>query len=137
MQMHYVILSLQHQWFGDSVNSTCHHDNGGMKVLKSQYETTNQTWIQNLKNQLANEKLLESKTGEKFITWVKNMHDQMTATGISITRKDLEHRCIRILPPKYDGLVMALNTQNTNPPLTFQDFSAMLLEEKMCQKTRT
>ena len=73
-----------------------------------------------------------------YIVSLKIMYnDQMTAIGITITSEDLVRRCIRILPPKYDGLVTALNTQNRNPPLNFEDFSAMLLGEEMYQKMRT
>ena len=79
---------------------------------------------------------MESENAEKFITRVKNLRDQMIAIGITITSKDLARRCIGILPPKYDGLVTTLNTQNRNPPLNFEDFSAMLLEEEMHQNTR-
>ena len=58
-------------------------------VLKNQYETMNLMWIQNLENQLANERLQESENAKKFITRVKNLHDQMTTIGISITSEDL------------------------------------------------
>lgn len=44
-------------------------------VLKNQYETTNQTRIQNLENQLANERLVESENAKKIIKRVKNLHD--------------------------------------------------------------
>ena len=100
------------------------------EILKNQYETTNQTWIQNLEAQLVNEKLSVSEMEEKFITKVKSLCNQMTAIGITITSEDLAQRCIQILPLKYDSLVMALNTRNRNLPLNFEDFSAMLLDEE-------
>ena len=85
--------------------------------------------IQNLENQITNECFFEFEAGEKFITRVKNLRDQMIAISTTITDEDLAHRCILILPPKYDGLVMAQNTQNINPPLSLEDFSVMILEE--------
>ena len=61
----------------------------------------------------------------------------MTAIGITIMSEGLARRCIWILPPKYNGLITALNTQNKNLPLYFEDFNAMLLEEEIRQNTRT
>ena len=105
-------------------------------ILRSQYETRNQTRIQNLENQLAAEKLSEGEAVETFITRIKNLRDQMAAVGISKTKEDLARRCMRVLTHKFDGLVTALNTQVRNPPLTFEEFSAMLLEEEMRLKSR-
>ncbi|KAH7424974.1 hypothetical protein KP509_11G035000, partial [Ceratopteris richardii] len=50
--------------------------------------------------------------------------------------KELARRCVRVLPAKYDGLVTTLNTQVRPNPLTFEEFSAMLLEEEMRLRNR-
>ena len=85
---------------------------------------------------LAAERCSDGESAETFITRIKNLCDQMAAVGITKTSEELARRCIRILPQKYDALVMTLNTQVRNPPLTFEEFSAMLLEEEMRMKTR-
>lgn len=105
-------------------------------ILKNQYETRNQTRIQNLENQLAAERLNEDEAAESFVSRMKNLRDQMAAVGIAKSSEDLARRCIRVLPPKYDGLVTALNTQVRTPPLTFEEFTAMLQEEEMRLKSR-
>ena len=105
-------------------------------LLKNQYETRNQTRIQNLENQLAAERLAEGEAAEIFITRIKGLCDQMAAVGIAKTSEELARRCIRVLPQKYDGLVTALNTQIRTPPLTFEEFSSMLLEEELRLKSR-
>lgn len=105
-------------------------------ILARQYETKNHTRIQNLENQLAAEKLGEGERVEDFIKRIKDLQDQMAAVGVAKTPEDLARRCIRILPAKYDGLVTALNTQVRPSPLTFEELSAMLLEEELRLKTR-
>ena len=51
-------------------------------ILKGQYETQNQTQIQNLANQLAMEKFNEGETAKAFITHIKNLSDLMAGAGI-------------------------------------------------------
>ncbi|XP_057969584.1 uncharacterized protein LOC131158743 [Malania oleifera] len=73
--------------------------------LKNQYETRNQTRIQNLESQLAAEKLYNGELAEVFITRIKNLCDQMVAVGIAKTNEELGRRCIRVSPSKYDSLI--------------------------------
>lgn len=105
-------------------------------VLRNQYETRNQTRIQNLENQLAAERFAEGETVEAFITRIKDLRDQMAGAGVQITSEELARRCLRICPPKYDGLVTALNTQVRPQALTFEEFTALLLEEELRLKSR-
>ena len=79
-------------------------------ILRGQYETRNQTRIQNLENMLAAERCSDGESAETFITRIKNLCDQMAAVGITKTSEELARRCIRILPQKYNALVMTLNT---------------------------
>ena len=48
----------------------------------------------------------------------------------------MAHRCIRVLPSKYDGIVTTLKSQVRPTPLKFDELSAMLLEEEIRLKTR-
>ncbi|MCO5581175.1 hypothetical protein L7F22_035053 [Adiantum nelumboides] len=105
-------------------------------ILARQYETRNQTRIQNLENRLADQRHLDTEKAEDFIKRIKNLQDQLAVVGVVITPKDLTRRCIRSLPPKYDGLVTALNTQVRPTPLTFEKFCIMLLEEEVRLKSR-
>ena len=79
-------------------------------ILKGQYETQNQTRIQNLENQLAMEKFNEGETAEAFITRIKNLRDLMAGAGIKKSSEDLARKCLLVCPPKFDGLVTALST---------------------------
>lgn len=105
-------------------------------ILARQYEAHNHTRIQNLENQLAAEKLADGEKVEAFIKRLKDLIDQLAAVGVAISPEDLARRCIRILPAKYDGLVTALNTQVRPTLLTFEELSAMLLEEELRLNTR-
>ena len=58
-------------------------------ILKGQYETQNQTWIQNLENQLAMENFNKGETHDAFITCIKNLRDLMAGVGIKKSSKDL------------------------------------------------
>jgi len=78
----------------------------------------------------------EGEAREQFITQIKNLRDQMAAVGIKKTSEELASFCIRVLPRKYDSLATALNTQVRTPPLTFEEFGAMLVEEEMRLKAR-
>ena len=105
-------------------------------ILKGQYETQNQTRIQNLENQLAMEKFNEGETAEAFITRIKNLCDLMAGARIKKSSKDLAWKCLLVCPPKFDGLVTTLNTQVRPSPLTFEDFCALLQEEELRIKAR-
>ena len=76
----------------DSVLTLIQHTTKAPKawnILKGQYETQNQTRIQNLKNQLAMEKFNEGETAEAFITVVKNLRDLIAGVGIKKLSVDL------------------------------------------------
>ncbi|MCO5600940.1 hypothetical protein L7F22_055057 [Adiantum nelumboides] len=89
---------------------TMRRDVSEMKdVSKSWADKTHK--IQNLENQLADQRHLDTKKAEDFIKRIKNLQDQLAVVGVVTTPEDLARRYIRILPPKYDGLVTALNTQ--------------------------
>ena len=106
----------------DSVLTLIQHTNKASEawnILKGQYETRNQTRIQNLEDMLAVERCSDGESAETFITRIKNLCDQMAAVGITKTSEELARRYIRILPQKYDALVTTLNTQVRNPPLHF------------------
>ncbi|MCO5555536.1 hypothetical protein L7F22_009081 [Adiantum nelumboides] len=64
----------------DSVSTLIQHVNTAAEawaILKAQYETTNKTKKQNLETQLANEKMSDAESVEKFITRIKYLRDQM------------------------------------------------------------
>ena len=105
-------------------------------ILASQYETRNYTRIQNLENQLAAEKLADGEKVESFVKRINDLQDQLVAIGVAISPEEMARRCIRVLPPKYDGIVTALNTQVRPTPLRFEELSAMLLEEELRLKAR-
>ena len=77
-------------------------------ILKGQYETQNQTRIQNLENQLAMKKLNEGETAAAFITRIKNLRDLMAGAGIKKSSEDLARKCLLVCPPKFDGLPLTL-----------------------------
>ena len=79
---------------------------------------------------------MENQLRHSSHTRIKNLCDQMAVVGITKTSEELARRCIRILSQKYDALVTTLNTHVRNPPLTFEEFSVILLEEEMLMKTR-
>ena len=58
-------------------------------ILKGQYETQNQTRIQNMENMLAAERCSNGESAETFITQIKNLCDQMAAVGITKTNEEL------------------------------------------------
>ena len=105
-------------------------------ILASQYETRNYTRIQNLENQLVEEKLPNGEKVESFVKRIKDLQDQLAVVGVVVSPEDMAHRCIRVLPSKYDGIVTTLNTQVRPTPLKFDELSAMLLEEELRLKTR-
>ena len=85
-------------------------------ILASQYETRNYTRIQNLENQLAD--------GEKvgsFVKRIKDLQDRLAVVGVAISLEDMAHRCIQVLPFKYDGIVITLNTQVRPTPLNLMN----------------
>ena len=45
--------------------------------------------------------------------------------------KGLARRCLRVLPPKFDGFVTTLTTTVKLTPLTFEEFNSMIMEEEM------
>ncbi|MCO5567848.1 hypothetical protein L7F22_021544 [Adiantum nelumboides] len=92
--------------------------------------------LENLEHQLAAEKLADGEKVEAFIKRMKDLIDQLAAVGVAISPEDLARRCIRILPVKYDALVIALITQVRPTELTFEELSAMLLEEELRLRTR-
>ena len=104
------------------------------QILQNQYEMRNQTWVQNLENQLAAEKFADGEVTKIFITRIKNLRDQMAAISIGIESRDLARRRICVLPPRYDSLVTSVNTQVCVPPLSFEEFCSILQEEEMQQK---
>ncbi|MCO5557250.1 hypothetical protein L7F22_010811 [Adiantum nelumboides] len=74
------------------------HESWG--ILARQYETRNHTRIQNLENQLADQRHLNTDKSKDFIKRIKNLQDQMVVVGVVTTPEDLACRCIRILPFK-------------------------------------
>lgn len=60
----------------------------------------------------------------------------MAGAGIKKSSEDLAQKCLLVCPPKFDGLVTALNTQVRPSPLTFEDFCALLQEEELRLKAR-
>ena len=82
------------------------------------------------------EKFNKGETAEAFITRIKNLHDLMAGAGIKKSSKDLAQKFLLVCPPKFDGLVTALNTQVRPSPLTFEDFYALLQEEELRLKAR-
>lgn len=122
-------------WFYSYIDLAYNESFWCLNILRNQYETKNQTHIQNLVNQLAGEKLHEGEAAESFITRIKNLWYQMTVVGVAMTSEELARQCVWVLPPKYDCLVTALNTQICLLAVTFEDFFAMLLEEEMWLKT--
>ena len=56
------------------------------------------------------EKFNKGENVEAFITCIKNLYDLMTGVGIKKSSKDLAQKCLLVCPPKFDGLVTALNT---------------------------
>ena len=59
-------------------------------TLKAQYEMTNATRKQNLETQLANEKMSDAESVEKFITRIKDLRDQMRPLGSRSQLKNLQ-----------------------------------------------
>ena len=55
----------------------------------------------------------------------------MAVIGISLRSEDLAQMCLRALPPKFDGFVTVLTTTVKLTPLTFEEFSSMIMEEEM------
>ena len=120
----------------DSVLTLIQHVNTAAEawtILKAQYETTNETRKQNLETQLANEKMSETESVEKFITRIKDLRDQMAAIGVSISSVELARKCIQILPPKFDSLATTLNTQ-VRVPLSPLKILALFCKRKNCAK---
>jgi hypothetical protein len=107
------------------------------ELLRNQYETTNPTRILNLENQLQSEKLADGEAVDLFLTRIKGLRDQMAAIGMPLRSEDLARRCLRALPPKFDGFVTALTTAVRPTPLTFEEFSSMVMEEEMRLKVRS
>ena len=56
------------------------------------------------------EKFNKGETTEAFIICMKNLHDLMAGARIKKSSKDLAQKCLLVCPPKFDGLVIALNT---------------------------
>ena len=115
----------------DSVLTMVQHLTAPSEVwveLQAQYETTNPTTKLNLENQLQAVKLGEGETAQQFLTRIKDIRDQMATIGMPISTEDLARRCVRALPSKYDSLVTSLNTGVCPSPLTFKEFSSILME---------
>ena len=50
---------------------------------------------------------------------------------MALKSEDLAQRLLQALPPKFDGFVMTLTTTIRPTPLTFEEFSSMIMEEEM------
>lgn len=105
-------------------------------IFHSQYETRNQIWIQNLKNQLVSERLQESEVMELFIIWMKNIQDQMVAIRVAKTSDKFVMRYIYILFHNFDELIIILNIQMRDFTFSFEKFNTILLEEKIRLKSK-
>jgi len=61
----------------------------------------------------------------------------MPTIGMSLKSGDLAQRCLRALPRKFDGVVMALTTSVRPTPLTFEKLSSMIMKEEMWLMVRS
>ena len=75
---------------------------------------------------MAIEKFNEGESAQAFITHIKNLQDQMASTRIQESSKGLAQKYLLICPPKFNGLVSALNTQVRHQPSSFEEFNALL-----------